>query len=120
MSFAREDLRRAQIAYDAAVRRWYAARDAGGLVQEDDEHERAAGVRWRAVDAIGRTALGAFQLAKANLDAAASRLQREAGDESCPECDRVPRPFPGSTPDLRLVEIEQDRRLPPERDEVNP
>jgi hypothetical protein len=115
MTWAEEDLRRAKSAYDAAVNRWYAARDAGDLVSEEDEYERSAGVRWKAVTPKGKVVLSAFQVAKANLDHYANRVRREAGDERCPECEGISVPARKGRPELALVE--QDRRLPPEHDD---
>jgi hypothetical protein len=108
MSFARNEQDRCRAAYDFAVTRWFAARDAGDIVREDDERERSAGVRWRAASPNGKSALGAFQLAKSNLDHAAARVRREAGDVSCPECSKLPE---GPRVDFG------DSRLPPEHDE---
>lgn len=108
MTWAQTELARRRRIYEAAVASWYAARDAGNLVREEDERERAAGVKWRAVDGVGRAALSGFQLAKSELDHAQARVQRELGDERCPTC---------KTLEDRKAEQLGDARLPPERDE---
>ena len=108
MAWAHEELARRRRIYEAAVAAWYAARDGGNIVREEDERERAAGVRWRAADAVGRAALSGFQLAKSELDHAHDRVRREAGDDSCGTC---------RTLEEAKARVIGDRRLPPERDE---
>ena len=110
MTWAQKEQARCRAIYEAAVSAWYRARSEGHLVEETDSRERAAGVRWKAVDPEGRTALSAFQLAKSNLDHIAERVRREAGDDSCRVCPR---------PQDRPAEYSDDSRLPPERDEVD-
>lgn len=113
MTFAREELARRKAAYEAACKRWYDARDAGNIVREEDERERATGVRWRAVDAVGRVVLSAFQVAKSELDHIDARVRREAGDLECHTCKPLEK-RPGFMP--RLIPAD-DPRLPPEHDD---
>lgn len=113
MSWVHEELDKRRRIYDAACAVWRRARDAGSIVREEDEHERHAGVRWRAVDGTGRAALSGFQLAKSELDHISERVQREAGNTKCPTC-------PEKDPLKRVEESIKaigDQRLPPERDE---
>lgn len=118
MTWARDELARRRRIYEGAVAAWYAARDAGNIVREEDERERAAGVRWRAADGVGRAALSAFQLAKSELDHAADRVQREAGDTTCQACEETARRMQGVATAAQLEGLlRPDQRLPPERDE---
>jgi hypothetical protein len=120
MTYAESEQARCRAIYEAAVTSWHRARSEGHLVEETDSHERYAGVRWKATGPEGRAALSAFQVAKSNLDHAAERVRREAGDESCHVCPK--KHALGRMADFisELAETkstEPDRRLPPEREE---
>jgi hypothetical protein len=123
MTWAQEELGRRKKAYEAACRRWHAAREAGNIVREEDDRERRTGVNWRAVDGVGRAALAGFQLAKSELDHIAARVQREAGDDTCQECEETARLMGNTATADQLATLrppEPDKRLPPERDEEMP
>ena len=122
MTWAREELGRRREAYHDAVARWQRARAAGGLIPEEDDRQRAAGVKWRAVDAVGRAALSGLQLAKSELDHIAARVRREAGNDSCAECEQTARRMQGNPTmeqleNLRPAAVEQ-LDLPPGDDEI--
>lgn len=114
MSGIREVFDRAKRVYEAATASYWAQRDTGGIVPLDmslaeDAEEHAKGVRFKCTTPAARIVLGAWQKAKAELDAAAQTLRREAGDDECPVCPQR----------KGLVSIpprghEPDRRLPPE------
>lgn len=109
MSWAEEEQARRRGAYEAAAAGWHRAREQGSLVEESDNHERYAGVRWKAVDQDGKKALSAFQLAKSELDHITARAQREAGDTDCPVCPGLKRGWRGDAPER---EPQPDTRLP--------
>lgn len=106
MSIATDNLSVAREAYRIATDAYHRQRDAGGIVELDrtdprDEENLRTGQRWKCVTPAGRMALGHWQKAKAELDAAAESVKREAPNFNEPH--RAP-PVP-------------DRRLPPERDD---
>lgn len=111
MAWVHGELARKRRVYEIAVESWRAARDRGNIVREEDERERAAGVRWRAVDAIGLAAISGFQVAKSELDHIAARVAREAGNEACSTCRTLEEAKERS---LGAA----DRRLPPEREDA--
>jgi len=118
MSGTREVFDRAKRVYESATAAYWAQRDNGGIVALDlslseDAEEHSKGVRFKCTTPAARVVLGAWQKAKAELDAASTDLRREAGDNECPVCPvrNVRVPLPPSHP-------MQDRRLPPEADET--
>jgi hypothetical protein len=112
MSWALQEQARCRAVYEACVSAWYRARDEGHIVEETDSYERFAGVRWKAVDPEGRTALSAFQVAKSNLDHISGRVRRETGDESCHVCPK--RDSLARMEDFIKAIGEPDSRLPAE------
>ena len=118
MSGTQEFFDRAKRVYESATASYWVQRDNGGIAPLDmslseDAEEHAKGVRFKCTTPAARIVLGAWQKAKAELDAASNDLRREAGDNECPVCPvrniRVPLPRPGPS---------TDRRLPPEPEEM--
>lgn len=112
---SREVFEKAKRAYDSATRSYWAQRDSGGIVPLDmdtaeDAEESYKGVKFKCVTPAAQIVLGAWQKCKAELDAAAADIQRQAGDMECPVCPR-------KKGDGLLPPPEQDSRLPPERDD---
>lgn len=107
-----EVLEKARRAYDIATRMYWIQRRNGGIVPLDpsipkDSDDLAAGAKFKTTTPAAATALGVWQKCKAELDAAQWNQQRALGNEECPVCPKreLP-PWP-----------EQDRRLPPEKDD---
>lgn len=118
MSATREVFDRAKRVYESATASYWVQRDNGGIAPLDmalaeDAEEHSKGVRFKCTTPAARIVLGAWQKAKAELDAASNDLRREAGDNECSVCPvrnvRVPLPPRPAPP---------DRRLPPEPDDV--
>lgn len=113
MNAAQEVFDRAKRVYESATASYWAQRDGGGIVPLDmslaeDAEEHAKGVRFKCVTPAARIILGAWQKAKAELDAAQNELRRQAGDTECPVCPV--RKGLWSVPDR---EPSPDKRLPP-------
>lgn len=119
MSAKREVFDRAKRVYESATASYWAQRDTGGIVALDmslaeDAEEHSKGVRFKCTTPAARIILGAWQKAKAELDAAAYDLQREAGNAECPTCPR-------KKPERALSAVPMpDTRLPPEADAEPP
>ncbi len=118
MSATREVFDRAKRVYESATASYWVQRDNGGIAPLDmslseDAEEHAKGVRFKCTTPAARIVLGAWQKAKSELDAASNNLRREAGDDECPTCPvrNVRVPIPAREPT-------QDRRLPPEAEDV--
>jgi len=116
MSIATDNLAVARSAYEIAEKSYWVERDRGGIVELDrtvpaEQDAWHAGKRWKTVTDDGRRAMGHWQKAKAELDAANADVMRERGFAGCPTCpahEAGPPPPREPTP---------DPRLPPERDE---
>jgi hypothetical protein len=111
MSATKDVFDRAKRVYESATASYWAQRDIGGIVPLDmslaaDAEEHAKGVRFKCETPAARIVMGAWQKAKAELDAASNDIRREAGDATCPVCPRreglVSIPAREPLPDTRL------------------
>jgi hypothetical protein len=123
MSIAEGNLITARSNYEIAEKAYWVERDRGGIVELDrtvpaEQDAWHAGQRWKCVSPEGFVAMGKWQKAKAELDAANAEVMRERGYRGCPTCPgheaSAPPPVRESMPDSRLpVERDEDAAVFP-------
>lgn len=116
-----EVLQEARRKYDLATAQWLKYRDLNEIMpldpgDKDESDEIAKGRKYKCLSPAAAMAMGVWQKRKAELDHAAANLRRERGDLSCATCDdreaRAAKEMDGVVPT-------PDRRLPPERDDLD-
>jgi hypothetical protein len=118
MRATREVFDRAKRVYESATASYWVQRDNGGIAPLDmslseDAEEHAKGVRFKCTTPAARIVLGAWQKAKAELDAASDAIRLEAGDNECRVC-----PVGKGLRSIPPRDPEPDRRLPREAEDV--